>query len=91
MITAKDFFVSQSALTGESMAVEKTAERGDIAGQSAHGPAKRLLPGSTVTSGTARGVVVNTGTRTLFGSIAEQLTESREETSFDRACAPSPG
>ncbi len=40
--------------------------------------------GSNVTSGAARGLVVNTGTRTLFGAIAERLTERREETSFDR-------
>ncbi len=37
-----------------------------------------------MTSGTARGVVINTGTRTLFGSIAERLAERREETSFDK-------
>ena len=47
--------------------------------------------GSNVTSGTARGVVVNTGTRTLFGSISERLASEREKTSFDTACAPSPG
>ena len=29
-------------------------------------------------------MVVNTGTRTLFGAIAERLAERREETSFDR-------
>src|SRR5262249_52986862 len=32
----------------------------------------------------ARGVVVNTGTRTLFGSISASLAERTEETSFDR-------
>jgi Mg2+-importing ATPase len=37
-----------------------------------------------VTSVTARGVVVNTGMRILFRSIAERLTERCEETSFDK-------
>ena len=35
LLAAKDFFVSQSALTGESMAVEKTAEAVSCADQSA--------------------------------------------------------
>ena len=84
LLTAKDFFVSQSALSGESMAVEKTAS-----GSQLQGPATAWeLPnacflGSSVTSGTARGVVVNTGMWTMFGSIASRLTERREETSFD--------
>jgi Mg2+-importing ATPase len=37
-----------------------------------------------VLSGTARAVVVNTGSRTYFGSIAERLAEARVETSFDK-------
>ncbi len=84
LIAAKDFFVSQSALTGESMAVEKTADVRDVRGRSAWELSNACFLGSSVTSGTARGVVVNTGTRTLFGSIAERLAERREETSFDK-------
>ena len=40
--------------------------------------------GTSVTSGTGRGLVVNTGTRTVFGAISERLASRREETSFDR-------
>lgn len=84
LLAVKDCFVSQSALSGESLAVEKTAEippaREYLAGELANA----CFLGSTVTSGTARGVVVHTGTRTLFGAISERLTERREETSFDR-------
>lgn len=84
LLVAKDFFVSQSALTGESMPVEKTA-----AAQAAQGLSVWELPnacflGSSVNSGSAKGVVVNTGTATLFGSISERLVEGPEETSFDR-------
>ncbi len=82
LLTAKDFFVSQSVLSGESIAVEKGAN-----GSGGHTAALELpnacFFGSSVTSGTARGVVVNTGTRTMFGSISQRLTERREETSFD--------
>ena len=85
MLSAKDFFVSQSALSGESLAVEKTAN-----GSSLRGAAivwdlpNACFLGSSVTSGTARGVVVHTGTRTMFGSISQRLTARREETSFDK-------
>jgi len=84
LLAVKDFFVSQSALSGESMAIEKSAEARPAADQAVADVANACFLGSNVTSGTARGVVVNTGTRTLFGAIAERLTERREETSFDR-------
>ena len=84
LLAVKDFFVSQSALSGESMAIEKAAEAPPAADQAVADVANACFLGSNVTSGTARGVVVNTGTRTLFGAIAERLTERREETSFDR-------
>jgi len=84
LLAVKDFFVSQSALSGESMAIEKAAEARPAPDQAVADVANACFLGSNVTSGTARGVVVNTGTRTLFGAIAERLTERREETSFDR-------
>ena len=84
LLAVKDFFVSQSALSGESMAVEKSAEASPAPKQAAADLANACFLGTNVTSGTARGVVVNTGARTLFGAIAEHLTERREETSFDR-------
>jgi Mg2+-importing ATPase len=83
LLVAKDFFLSQSALTGESMPVEKTAQTDIVQGQSAWELTNACYLGSSVTSGSARGVVVNTGTRTMFGSIFQTLGEKREETSFD--------
>lgn len=83
LITAKDFFVSQSVLTGESMPIEKKAEAAKINGGFVFELQNACFQGSNVLSGTARGVVVNTGTDTYFGSISERLTENRSETSFD--------
>lgn len=83
LIAAKDFFVSQSALSGESMAVEKIAEAHPFQEEAAWELANACFLGSNVTSGTARGVVVNTGTRTLYGAISERLAVRREKTSFD--------
>jgi Mg2+-importing ATPase len=84
VIAAKDFFVSESALTGESMPVEKTSAVAASAPQSALDLANACYFGTSVTSGTARGVVVHTGARTVFGAIAERLSARGEETSFDR-------
>ncbi|NTW52042.1 MAG: magnesium-translocating P-type ATPase [Chlorobiaceae bacterium] len=84
LISAKDFFVSQGSLTGETMPVEKnalpcTAENLTILEQS-----NACFQGSSVSSGSARAVVVNTGNRSFFGAIAQSLNEKRSETSFDK-------
>ncbi len=87
LIGAKDFFVSQSSLTGESMPVEKHAEPTDVTGRGVIELQNACFQGSNVVSGTARGVVVNTGSRTHFGSIAEKLAGQRAQTSFDKGIA----
>ncbi|MCL2459085.1 MAG: magnesium-translocating P-type ATPase [Desulfobulbus sp.] len=83
LIAAKDFFVSESALTGESMPVEKTSLPPAVPPAMVLELPNACFLGSSVISGTARGVVVNTGTRTLFGAIAERLADTSKETSFD--------
>ena len=84
LIAAKDFFISESALTGESMPVEKVVAIPNSQGSSALELPNACFFGTSVTSGTARGLVINTGTHTLFGAISERLAEKREETDFDR-------
>ncbi len=84
LIAAKDFFVGESALTGESMPVEKTVELAGRGDGNALELSNACFLGTSVNSGTARGLVVNTGTRTLFGAISERLADRREETSFDQ-------
>jgi Mg2+-importing ATPase len=83
LIAAKDFFVAESSLTGESMPVEKTANGADQA-QAALELSNACFFGTSVTSGAARGMVIHTGGETLFGAISEKLAEKREETNFDR-------
>ena len=87
LLSAKDFFVSQSSLTGESMPVEKSAEPTDATGRGLIELQNACFQGSNVLSGTARGVVVNTGSKTHFGAIAEKLAGQRVQTSFDRGIA----
>ncbi len=83
IISAKDFFVSESALTGESMPVEKTptsrSEKTSVLELE-----NACFMGTNVVSGTARGVVVNTGIKTIFGAISEKLTVRKKETGFDK-------
>jgi P-type Mg2+ transporter len=84
LLTARDFYVSQSALTGESMPVEKNAEPCPRNGRALLDLPNACFQGSNVLSGTGRGLVVNTGTSTYFGSISERLAAQPPETSFDR-------
>ncbi|HTH13622.1 MAG TPA: HAD-IC family P-type ATPase [Spirochaetia bacterium] len=83
ILSAKDFFVSQSALTGESMPVEKYPQA-DPAKTEVFDLANACFQGSTVVSGAARGVVVNTGVRTFLGSISSGLSAPNEATDFDK-------
>ncbi len=83
ILSARDLFINQSALTGESMPVEKFPtsdpnvknflDLGNIA-----------FMGSHVMSGTAKAIVVTTGARTYFGGLAHSITGKREMTSFEK-------
>src|ERR1700754_3231431 len=87
LLAAKDLFISQAILTGESLPVEKIAPNGTTAGDTSSGPLD--LPtvcymGTNVVSGTATAVVLATGGRTYLGSLAHPLSGERVQTSFDR-------
>ncbi|MCX8159694.1 MAG: magnesium-translocating P-type ATPase [Candidatus Saccharicenans sp.] len=83
LVQAKDFFVSESALTGESMPVEKTAVAPAAPPRAALELNNACFLGTFVISGTARGLVINTGQKTIYGAISERLTEEPPQTSFD--------
>ncbi len=80
---AKDLFVSQASLTGESEPVEKVADAGAPGASPSDAPNFALM-GSNVISGTARGVVVRTGDDTMFGAMARSVAGEAAETSFPR-------
>ncbi len=83
VLSAKDFFVTQSALTGESMPVEKNADANQPPGRAPFDFTNACFMGSNVLSGSARGIVLATGARTYFGTLAQKLAAKREATSFD--------
>jgi Mg2+-importing ATPase len=85
IIAAKDFFVAQAALTGESIPVEKEASLGAdaTAGGGIFELKNACFQGSSVISGSGRGIAVNTGMRTFLGSVAADLSEPKGATDFD--------
>lgn len=86
IFAARDLFVSQASLTGESEPVEKRAELGTATQAEASSLTDLediAFMGSTVISGNARGIVVATGARTMFGEATGTLTGRKRETSFD--------
>jgi Mg2+-importing ATPase len=75
LITAKDFYVNQSALTGESLPIEKNI---------ADPENNMVFFGTNVVSGSAQAVVFKVGVETSFGAIATKLESAPIETDFDR-------
>ncbi|ULQ56711.1 magnesium-translocating P-type ATPase [Flavihumibacter rivuli] len=83
LLSAKDLFISQSTLTGESMPVERKIgevkkdvtilEREDA-----------CFMGTNVVSGTGHALVLATGKDTFLGGLAERVTERGEDSAFDK-------
>ncbi|MGB8644803.1 MAG: magnesium-translocating P-type ATPase [Anaerolineae bacterium] len=84
VLTAKDLFLNQAALTGESLPVEKKAAPASADVQNPLDLPDICFLGSSVESGSAMAVVVHTGDRTYFGSLAASIVGQRQLTSFDK-------
>lgn len=84
ILFAKDFFVNQSSLTGESFPGEKVSESQYVSANDLSALKNIVFMGSSVISGSAKAIVVNTGAFTEFGKIAEKLTGREEETDFGK-------
>jgi Mg2+-importing ATPase len=95
LLTSKDLFVSQAVLTGESLPVEKYDTLGSVVEKRADVPVYSdqvsvldtptvCFMGTNVVSGTGTAVVVATGDRTYFGSLAKNIVGKRVLTSFEQ-------
>lgn len=83
IIDAKDLFVSQSSLTGESEPIEKVGIVSEIT-ENITDYTNIAFMGSNVISGSATAVVISTGDNTLFGSMAKAVAGDAVETSFTK-------
>ena len=84
VLSAKDLFLNQAALTGEALPVEKKAAPASADIQNPLDLPNLCFLGSNVESGSATAVVIHTGDRTYFGSLAASIVGQRQLTSFDK-------
>jgi len=79
---ARDLYIQQAALTGESLPAEKEATEEPA---STRADARNMVfMGTSVVSGTGTAEVVATGASTTFGDIVARLAATPEETAFDK-------
>ncbi len=84
VLSAKDLFLNQAALTGEALPVEKKAAPASVDVQNPLDLPNLCFLGSNVESGSATAVVIHTGDLTYFGSLAASIVGQRQLTSFDK-------
>ena len=84
LLSAKDLFINQSALTGEAMPSEKSPETSDGTVADPFELRNLCFMGGSVVSGFGTGVIVHTGAKTYFGQLADKIAGQRERTSFDK-------
>ncbi|HET8731048.1 MAG TPA: magnesium-translocating P-type ATPase [Moraxellaceae bacterium] len=83
VLSAKDLFVSQAALTGESLPVEKFAVSRHPGEANALELDTLCFMGTNVVSGSATAMVIGTGASTYFGSLAQRVVQTdRAPTAF---------
>ena len=83
LLTSRDLFVNEAALTGESFPMEKSPSV--LPEQTPLGQRlNTLFLGTHVISGFSTAVVVGTGRETEFGKISERLEHKQPETGFER-------
>ncbi|HEY5042584.1 MAG TPA: magnesium-translocating P-type ATPase [Verrucomicrobiae bacterium] len=84
LLVAKDLFIIQATLTGESLPVEKSDARDIRENVSAIERPNLCFLGTSVESGAATAVIVATGTQTYFGKMASSLAGQQPDTAFDK-------
>lgn len=84
VLSAKDLFLNQAALTGESLPLEKKPAPAAADVQSPLELTNICFLGSNVESGSATAVVICTGEQTYLGSLAASIVGQRQLTSFDK-------
>ncbi|QSF13594.1 magnesium-translocating P-type ATPase [Mycoplasma sp. Mirounga ES2805-ORL] len=84
IISAKDLFVSQSSLTGESDSIEKFATPTNEKNPNITDLQNIAFLSSNVISGSAKGIVLVTGENTYLGQVATKINEKPTKTNFEK-------
>jgi Mg2+-importing ATPase len=84
LLEAKDLFINQSALTGESMPAEKYAHASDKDCDDPFDLPNLCFMGANVVSGYGTGVILRTGPNTFFGQLADEIAGRHVPTAFDK-------
>ncbi len=84
LLDAKDLHVRESALTGESLPVDKVAADLAAGQHSIADASNSVFLGTAVQTGIGTAVIVRTGKDTAFGAIAQRLAAQPPETEFAR-------
>jgi len=85
LVVAKDLFLTQSTLTGESLPAEKHVDLPDHNEKNPLELVNLCFMGTAVVSGSGTAVVAETGSHTYLASLAKTLSGQRVRTSFDKA------
>jgi Mg2+-importing ATPase len=83
VLEARDFFVKQALLTGETYPVEKRSGELAASATDIQEASNAVFMGTTVISGSARIRVINTGAATAIGAIADTLNREPPPTAFE--------
>lgn len=85
LIVSSSLMADEASLTGESMPVDKEANIVLKEDTPIFERKNMLFTGTTIVKGAARAVVVDTGAKTYFASIAQKAKEASPETPLTRA------
>jgi len=82
LISSKDLFINQAMLTGESLPAEKHVTDPDLDKKGVIEFCNLCFLGTSVESGVAEALVLNTGKNTYLGSIASDINKNDQESLF---------
>lgn len=82
ILESKDLFLNQSVFTGESIPIEKKAKKNDA--KDVFSMENVCLMGSSVITGSASAIVIETGFNTYLGSMGKEIDNTKEVTNFEK-------